>query len=74
MEDKNKLIECKNKCWCIFCKNGIPKGEHYLRFNFDGGNRKVRKNICIGCINKMNKEINRTELKNKILRETEKSI
>lgn len=64
-----RLIKCEAKCWCVFCKSKIPKDERYLRFDRSAYMRKFRINICIGCIRMMNKEINRTEFKNKSIRE-----
>jgi len=68
------LIKCEYKCWCVSCWKGIVRGEHYLRFDRSAYMRKFRINLCIGCIRELSKSINRTEMKNKIIREIQEKI
>ena len=69
-----KLDKCSATCWCEFCNQKIPKDEHYLDLRKSAFKGIARINICIGCINKLNKQISRRELQNKRVRETEQKI
>ena len=42
----------ENTCWCEECKDKIPKGERYMRFEKRGWNARVpsRINVCKKCI------------------------
>ena len=44
------LIKCENKCWCEFCKKGIPRDEKYLVIWKTARKGMTRTNICKDCL------------------------
>ena len=61
-------------CWCYFCSKLIKKREQRLTLYKIAWKGTTRNNICLVCLNDLNKEINKSELRKLKLARIEQGI